>query len=165
MYQTIRKFEMMYQKFEYRLVLISGFMILFIMLLVTADVIGRFFNKPLLAVYEIVIFMFIGLIVIGFSYVQGIKENIIIEIATESLPKLYRNILDLVGYIIGLIMVSLIFWRSVINTISSYSSKEISMGLIIIPLWPIKGIVAFGMGVLAIRLVLDILIMLFNIKK
>ncbi|MEW9053087.1 MAG: TRAP transporter small permease [Neobacillus sp.] len=162
----LKKIEEKFSKIEFFLLMVSGITVIFSMLLITIDVIMRnVFNKPIAGVIEMMNIALIIIVALGFSYVQGKKENIMIEIATSKLPAIYKNLLDLTGYIIGFLVMAVIAWKSGVNAVSSFSAQEHTMGLIKIPLWPSKVLLTIGIGVLSIRLLLDSLLMLTNIKK
>lgn len=166
MHLFFSRLENQFKKVEYFLLLFSGVTLFFIMLLVTIDVIMRnLFSSPLVGVFELVSMILIGVIVFGFSYVQGQKEHIIIEVATNSLPPFYKNLLDLSGYAIGLLVVSIITWQSGLNVVSSFVNNEYTMGLLRIPLWPSKFVLALGMMTLTIRLLLDIGLLSTNLRS
>ncbi|WP_066048446.1 TRAP transporter small permease [Robertmurraya korlensis] len=158
----LEKIEEKFSKVEFFLLMIAGVTVIFAMFLVTVDVIMRnFFNKPIAGVIEIMNIALIIIVSLGFSYVQGKKENIIIEIFTNRLPRFYRNIFDLLGFLIGLLVMSVITWKCGSNVLTSFTVHEHTMGLIKIPLWPSKALLAIGMAVLSIRLLLDSLLMIF----
>lgn len=165
MHSIISKLDKQFNRIEYFLLLTSGATVLFIMFLVTFDVIMRnIFSKPLVGVFEIVSLLLIGVISFGFSYVQGKKEHILVEIATNKLPKTYKNILDLIGYIIGLFVIAILTWHSIGFVQSAFITKEYTMGLLRLPLWPSKLLLCIGLITLTIRLVIDVFYLVTNIK-
>jgi TRAP-type transport system small permease protein len=160
----LKKFEEKFSKLEFILLMVAGVTVIFSMFLVTVDVIMRnLFNKPIAGVIEIMNIALIIIVSLGFSYVQGKKENIMIEIFTNKLPKFYRDLFDLLGFLIGLLVMSVITWKCGLNAFTSFVVQEHTMGLIKIPLWPSKVLLTIGMGVLSIRLLLDSLLMLFTL--
>jgi TRAP-type transport system small permease protein len=164
MHSLLKKIEAIYSKIEFFFLMVSGSTVIFSMFLITVDVIMRnVFNNPIAGVIEILNISLIVIVALGFSYVQGKKENIVIEIATNKLPPFLKNLLDLVGFIIGLAVMAVITWKCGFNAILSYTAQEYTMGLIKIPLWPSKLLLAIGMATLSLRLLLDSLIMLSNL--
>jgi TRAP-type C4-dicarboxylate transport system permease small subunit len=160
-HSILSKIDKKFHKMEYYLLMCAGLTIFFIMFLVTTDVIMRnVFNKPLIGVFEIVSMLLVGIIAFGFAYVQGENEHIVVEIATNSWPQLYKDILDFISCMIGLVVVSIIAWNSLGSLQTSYLSKEFTMGLIRLPIWPSKLLLSVGLGVLAIRLLIDSLYVL-----
>ena len=115
--------------------------------------------------FEIVTMLLIVLIALGFAYVQGAKENIVIEILTDRFPKTIQNILVLAGYLVGLFIVSVLAWQGWLQAVTAFVGNQSASGSLIIPLWPSKGLLALGLTMLAIRLLLDVLMQLFNLNN
>ncbi|WP_227935458.1 TRAP transporter small permease subunit [Alkalihalobacillus deserti] len=160
------KLDYQLRKVEYFFALIAGMIALLVMLMVTLDVLFRnLFNTPIVAVYELVTYSFIGMIALGFPYVQAQNQNVVIEVATSSLPAKYKNVLDLIGTVIGLFVIGIIAWQTGISTISSFVGNEYSSGLIRIPIWPAKLVLSIGLTFLAIRLFLDFFLIATNSKN
>mgnify|MGYP001294745063 CR=1 FL=1 len=161
MHALFVKVDNYFRKVELFLLAISCISMFGVMVLVTIDVLLRnLFNRPIIGVFEIVSISLIGIIVFGFSYVQSTREHIIIEVFTQKLPMRYQNVLNVCGCLIGLFVFGILAWLSVDYTISSYQNREYTMGLLRIPLWPSKLLMAIGMVVFSVRLLLDPLQML-----
>lgn len=161
----LQKIDEHYKKVEYGLLLVSGVLVFMIMILVTINVVMRtFFNHPVNGTYEIVVNLFIALVAVGFSYVQGQRGNIIVEIATDNLPKPFIRALDSLGCLIGVFVIGLIFWQSSLNAWSSFIHQDYQTNSILqLPLWPSKLFISIGMLLLFIRLCLDVFLILFNV--
>ena len=72
--------------------LIAGLITMLVMFLMVIDIVLRnLFNVSLISVYEFVTYSFVGVVALGFAYVQGQKNNVIVEIATQSFPNLYKK--------------------------------------------------------------------------
>ncbi len=165
MHTFLSNLEKRFKKLENIFLMLSGITVIFAMLLITVDVIMRnIFNKPITGVIEIMSVALIIIVALGFSYVQGVKENIIIEVATNKLSDFNKSLLDLAGYLIGLTVITIITWQCGLNAISSFVAKEHTMGLIKIPLWPSKWLLTIGMATLNIRLLLDFLLLLIDLS-
>ena len=166
MHALLVKVEKSFRKVELFLLAISCISMFGVMVLVTIDVLMRnLFNRPITGVFEIVSMSLIGIVIFGFSYVQSTKDHIIVEVFTQNLPRKYQNVLNFAGCLIGLMVFAVLAWQSVDYTISSYQSREYTMGLLRIPLWPSKMLMAVGMIVFAIRLLMDTLLMLTHRKR
>lgn len=123
----------------------------------TIDVIFRYImEEPLPAIFQLTEFMMVGVVYLGISYVQSLKEHIKIEMATSWLPKLGRDILDLFAYLAGLLLFAIITWQSGRLAWEAWVTQDYTMGIIHFPFWPAKSIIPIGCGLLCIRLLLDI---------
>ena len=134
--------------------------IVFIMIFpTTLDVILRYvFNAPLPDIFQLTEFMMVGLVFLGIAYVQSIKDHIKIEIVTAWLPKKIQVYLDIFGYIIGLIIFSVITWQSSRLAWEAWITQDYTMGIVHFPLWPAKSILPIGTFLFCLRLVMDILL-------
>lgn len=161
----INRFDHLLQKVEHFLMLVAGVLTFMVMFLVTVDIVMKnVINRPLSGVYEMVVYVFIALGSFGLAYVQGQKGNIIVEVATESCSERVKNMLDLLGCLIGLGVIAIIAFKTTQNTITSFVLGEYqSFTLLKLPVWPAKGFVALGMTLLSIRLLIDCLQLILKI--
>jgi TRAP-type transport system small permease protein len=154
-----------YQKIEYLFVIVAGVLLFLTMFLLALNILTRsIFNQPIVGAYEIVVNLFAALVSLGFSYVQGQKGNIAVEVVTDLLPAGIQRVLVLAGYLIGLYVIGVIAWQSGLHTWSSFINKEFNSNSILqLPTWPINAIITWGMLTLFIRLIIDVLLQLLPI--
>lgn len=132
------------RKLELVLVWISGAIILFMMTLISIDVLLRYvFNSPLKGGFELIQFLFIGVVFFGISYVQGVKGHIQIDIGTKWMSPKLLKLLDIIGYIIAIFIVSIIVYQTGVEAWRSFVSGDYSMGIIQYPLWPSKSVIQY----------------------
>lgn len=132
----------------------------------TADVILRYiFNSPLPEMIQLSEFMMVGVVYLAIAYVQQLKEHIKIEAVTQWLPQKIQECLDIFGFGIGLIICSIITWHSGRIAWEAWVTGDYTMGIVQFPLWPAKSILPFGMGLLSLRLTLDIILNIYNLRK
>ena len=152
------------RKLELVLVWISGAIILFMMTLISIDVLLRYvFNSPLKGGFELIQFLFIGVVFFGISYVQGVKGHIQIDIGTKWMSPKLLKLLDIIGYIIAIFIVSIIGYQTGVEAWRSFVSGDYSMGIIQYPLWPSKSVIPIGAFVLWFRLIVDIISKILNL--
>ncbi|MBI5969181.1 MAG: TRAP transporter small permease [Deltaproteobacteria bacterium] len=134
--------------------------LVFIMIFPTSvDVILRYlFNAPLPEIFQLTEFMMVGVVYLAISYVQALKDHIKIEIVTSWLPKKAQEALDLFGYLVGLFIFSIIAWQSGRQAWEAWVTQDYTMGIVQFPVWPAKSILPLGVGLLCLRLILDIMI-------
>ena len=157
------------RKWEFLLLMVAGICVLAVMIIIILNVVIRnVFNSSLDGAIEIVGLLLVGIVVLGFSYVQGLKNNIIVELITVRLSDAYKSVLDMFGYLLGLIVVSIISRQAIHYFIASLINGETTMGVVEIPLWPAKLILTVGVTTLCIRLLLDVVSIsagLFHVKS
>jgi TRAP-type C4-dicarboxylate transport system permease small subunit len=146
------------EKIEKVLAYIAGAFIIAMMLLVTLDVVLRnFFHSPIPGVYEIVGFLFVSAVGLGLPYVQAQRGNISINIASRLLPMKVQKLLVIIAYVLALFTVSILAWQNGKNALYSLSINEYTMGIVHFSFWPSKMILTLGLGLLAIRLLYDLI--------
>ncbi len=132
----------------------------------TLDVILRYiFNAPLPEMFQLTEFMMVAVVYLAIAYVQQLKDHIKIEIVTQWLPQKVQDALDLFGHLVGLVICTIITWQSGRLAWEAWDTQDYTMGIVHFPLWPAKTILPIGIGLLCLRLLLDILIGLFRLRQ
>lgn len=153
----MNKLDAGYRRVETAFAVLSGAVILAIMILITTDVFLRhFFNSPLPGTYELTTLLFVPVVYLGVSYVQANKGHIFIEIGGNKLSPKTIKIMDFIANVAGLVIVSIIAWRTGLDFWKAYESKNFTMGIVQFPYWPSKLALTFGLILLFFRLLLDI---------
>ena len=122
-------------------------------------------EEPLPAIFQLTEFMMVGVVYLGISYVQSMKEHIKIEMATSWLPQWSQDFLDIFGYMIGLLLFAIMMWQSGRLAWEAWVTQDYTMGIIHFPLWPAKSIIPIGCGLLCIRLLLDIFLDIQKLRR
>ena len=152
----IRILEKILLVIERAMMLIAGAIVMLMMLLITVDVICRKLSLSFPGVYETIQILMVAVVFLGIAYVQKVKGHIFIEIATTKLPVKWQRILDGLGYLIGIFICGVITWQSMLSAWESIQIFEYAAGIVEVPLWPSKIIVAVGFLLMTLRLVLDL---------
>lgn len=141
-----------------RLGVLSGFATMVVTLLVVADVAGRaIFNAPLHSATEISELLLVVLVFIGLAGAQQKRQNYAIDVATRHLPMGLQNLLEVMGYILCLVLTAGLAWFSTKQALSSFDRGEAGFGIIAFPIWPARFILAFGLWLLSLQFVCDII--------
>lgn len=132
--------------------ILAGVIIFGMMLLTSADIIMRYvFNAPIIGTFELMELLLPVAAYVGVSYVQQVRGHIAVEFIAERLPPKAAFRLDTAVLIIVLVVCVILTWQSAINGIVSWRAGDITLGLIEFPLGPPKVAVAFGLGLLCLR--------------
>ncbi len=136
---------------------IAGTSLVFLLLLTVADVILRFFRKPIVGTYELVAFS--GAVAIGFSlpFTSWTRGHIYVDFLIAGLPKKFRGALNISTRWLGLGLFLLIGWNLLKFGRSLRASGEVSPTLQL-PFYP----VVYGVGFCCF---LQSLILFFDIVK
>ncbi|MBN2041994.1 MAG: TRAP transporter small permease [Spirochaetes bacterium] len=129
------------------------------MLLSTADVIGRyFFNSPVLGAYEITEYLMIIIVFSFFAFTQSEKGHINVDIAYNLLPSKVQVAFERFNHVICLIMLILVTWRGIYRVIDIMEAGEESL-LLKIPDYPFAIFVVIGSIVFTLEYLKDVILL------
>jgi len=149
--------EMWFEKWHTRIDIWMGYMsalmVVVTMILVSADVVGRYcFNHPLPGAFEFSEVLLALIIFLALPYVQYKKANIAIEMVSDHYPPKVKEVFDLCCMMLGVVVFGFMAERGVELTLSCWAINEISEGTIPFPMTPFKMMVPLGLGFLSLRL-------------
>ena len=128
-----------------------------VMLMITADVIMRYvFNRPIIGTYALAELAMVGIVFLGVGYVQSLKGHVNVPLLVQRLNPKTQLIVSIFGYLVGVFALSIIIWGSGQATWVAFVNGEATLGLVNFLIWPAKAIVPLGIGVLSLRLIVDI---------
>ena len=128
---------------------IAGVVLVLLMLLTTADVVGRyFFNSPLSGVFDLTHFAVSIMVYLGLAYCAVRGAHVVIELLYDKLPRVGRLLLDRATNIAGCILFGLISWRTAVQAVTVRDMGEASQ-MMELPLFPLYCLVAFGSALFA----------------
>jgi TRAP-type mannitol/chloroaromatic compound transport system permease small subunit len=136
----------------------SAFLVMVIMVFVSADVMGRyFFNYPIPGTYEFSEVLLALIIFLALPYVQYLKANIAIKILSDRYSPRASEIFNIFCLLLGTVTFGLIAIQGLALFISSWEVHEISEGTIPFPIYPFKVFVPIGFGLLVLRMFIQLL--------
>jgi TRAP-type C4-dicarboxylate transport system permease small subunit len=142
---------------EDALVLVAGLVIFALMIVVTADVILRStFNYPLPNSYEYMELGMVFVVYLGASKVQREKGHIAIDIVVKRLPPRGRAVVELIGCVIGLVLMGAIGWFGALAAWNSFLTSEYIGSVARLPVLPARLALVAGVFVLCLRLLSDV---------
>lgn len=115
--------------------MLAGVAILAITLLVSTDVLMRYFlDKPQLFVDEIASFLQVFVIFGGLAYTFLVGGHVRVDLFTSSMKPVRRARLRVVTLIMGMLLVAVITWVTLQSAISAYNYDRASP-VMVYPLW------------------------------
>jgi TRAP-type C4-dicarboxylate transport system permease small subunit len=136
--------------------LISAVSTFVMMLLVVANVIGRYlFNKPLTGTLEFTESLLVLIIFLSVALTQYDGGHIRVNLISRRLPKAWARVLTVIAMLCGATFFIWCTYAAWIFAAQSYSFGEQEWGEVVFPLWPMKFVVFFGIALLAIQFLLD----------
>lgn len=138
--------------------IISAVTIMIMTFLTVTDVFLRYlFKKPLAWNFDLQTILIVGVIFLGIPYVQSQRRHVRIDILTSRLSKANWLWLQFFNDIIFLCFTVFVTWYMSQQAWNAWTTGDYLEGISRIPVWPAKGAVAVGTGLLSVNLVLNIL--------
>ena len=145
---------------------VSAAFVLLLMVLVVADITGRYvFNSPVPMAYEVGSFMLVFIVFLALASTQRAGAHIRVEFLTLRLPPRARACLDILAYGLGLMVYVTILWRGFGWAWTSWQVGDYVAGLINIPRYPSQFVVPLGAAILCLQFVADVARRLQDLKK
>ena len=137
---------------------VAGAVLVILMLLTTADVVGRyFFDTPITGVFDLTHFAVLIMVFFGLAYCGWNGGHVAIELLYDRLGPAAKDILKRVINLIGCFLFVLIAWRTAVQSVDVRDFEESSQ-LLLIPYWPFYWLVAFGAALFAVVMAIRIFV-------
>lgn len=140
---------------------VAGTAIVAMMLLTCADVVLRYFRRPIPGTYELVCFL--GAVAVSFAMAHTSieKGHVSVSFIVTLFPSRLQRFIECMTNCFGLFLFALIAWQSIIYANDLYASREVSLTLEL-PFYPF----VYGVGLSAAVVCLILLSDLFkNVLK
>lgn len=126
--------------------IIGACWIVVLMLLITADVIGRvFFASPIQGTAEVVANSIVAIAFTQFAYCLIVGKHVRTTAVYDKVSDKWKNILDIASYTIGIFVFSILIAPAVETAISAFQTSEFEGdGAARVITWPAKSIIALG---------------------
>ena len=136
--------------------LMAGIGMLFaipLMLLTTADVVGRdLFSKPIAGTLEVSEYMLAVLILLGAAYTQQVKGHVCVDFFTGRFSRQTRVYFDTLTGVLSLLIVTLLAWQGFVLGFQETAVTD----QLRIPKAPFKMLVGIGGTLLWLQLLIDL---------
>jgi len=135
---------------------LSAAAVVFIMLLTCADVVLRFFGRPVPGAYELVGYSGAVIVALALARTSVERGHIAVELLVDRLPGRPRSLVEAVGSLAGAVLFGLLTWQSRVYASDLMESGDVSLTLGM-PTWPFVYAVGAGTALLTAVLLLDAL--------
>src|SRR3546814_10605618 len=147
----------LFERLMLSLLVLSVFATLLIILIVVADVTGRFlFNAPFHCGVVCRELLMVALVFFGLAAAQQQRQNFSIELLVRHFPRRVQCAFELFGYVTCLLIVVILAWPSSKQALVSFERGEAGFGIVSFPLWPARTLLAIGLWLLALQFLCDI---------
>ena len=143
---------------------IAGAAVVVMMVLITSEVVLRFFRHPIPGTYEIV--GLLGTVVVSFSLAYTFMErgHIVVEFLVRKLPRKVQGVVDGINDFVSLILFSLITYQCWLYGTTLKGIGEVSL-TVQIPLYPFLYGISVGCGLLCLVILTDLLETVRRLRK
>jgi TRAP-type transport system small permease protein len=154
----IRTFDRILRRVEILSAGLAASIILALMVLVVSDVLGRkLFNAPVQGTIEIASLTLPAIVFLTMSYIQSMREHVTIDIFTERLSRTTQQLLDIFGLGVAVSLMVIVIFKTTGSAWTSTRNGEFTMGIVQVPVWPARILVAYGSGLFFLRLLHDLI--------
>jgi TRAP-type C4-dicarboxylate transport system permease small subunit len=140
-------------------------LLFFMMVLGTADVIGRyFFNSPILGTLEVFEILLPALVLLGLGYTQENNAHVKVEIIHALVSEKTRAFLNIITCSCGFLISVIFMWRGFLISVSYYQMKR-TIGTINVPLYLPQLLVPLGFVLLSFVFIIQTIEALSHYRK
>ena len=134
---------------------VAGTAIVAMMLLTCADVVLRYFRRPIPGTYELVCFL--GAVAVSFAMAHTSieKGHVSVSFIVSLFPSRLQRLIECITICFGLFLFSLIAWQSVIYANDLHASREVSLTLEL-PFYPFVYGIAISAAAVSLILIFDL---------
>ena len=140
--------------------------LLFVMLLLgTADVLGRYlFNHPITGTQQVFEILLPGIVLLGWAYVQRTKSHVAVDIVYDRFPPRVKPIVALFITLLAMVISALIVWQGLLECMFNFQMGRM-IRIINVPVYIPQLLVPFGAFSLFLVLIIDFWTHIKEIKK
>ena len=129
--------------------------IFLLMLLITVDIIGRYFGYPTMVAHEMSAYLLVAITFIGLSYALRTGSHIEVTVVRDRLSPKARWILMIVTSCIATIFCGWLTWVTLNVAIESLTQNTTSITIIRTPFWIPQSFISLGLAMITIELITE----------
>ncbi len=134
---------------------VSGFALVGMMALTSADVIGRYIGYPIKGTYDVAGLLGAFVVALPLAYTQMLRRHVAMEFMETHGSRLIRMTVSVVVSLLGIGVYALIAWRTFLLGSKFWTVGRVS-DTIEIPMYPFVYVVAFGCALNCLVLIVDL---------
>lgn len=129
-----------------------GVLILLTMVLVTADVAGRyFFSKPIGWVFEVTEHILVFVPFLGMAYLVRLGAHVRIEIVVQALPQQWQRWAGVLANVLSAAACGIATWYAFATAIDHFARNIFTYGIYPVPKYLLIGVMAIGLAMTTIE--------------
>ena len=128
-------------------------LIVFLVVLVSADVVWRTFaGKSIAGGYELAEIVMVPICYLTLAYCQKHRGHVRMEFVIDRLRGKTAQFVEMIALILSLAICALMFYQSIIEAQKAVDIRLVTSGLVEWPAWPFKIMLVYGLFVFAVRI-------------
>lgn len=140
------------------LAIFAAGIVMLMTILTVIDVLLRYlFSKPLVWNYDVQTYLIVGVAFLGVAYAQSLRRHISVDILISRLSRADQHWFHVFNNTIFLCFTVLVTWRMGLQAWDAFLINDYLDGIIRIPVWPAKGVLTLGTGLLSLTIILTML--------
>ena len=148
-------FEKISHALAKRLYWIAGVAIVVMMLITCADVVLRYFRKPIPGTYELVCFLGAAAVAFSMAHTSVERGHVAVTFVVGLFPRRIQGLIESITTLFGLIFFSLMAWQCVVYANELRRCGEVSLTLEL-PFYPFVYGIGFSAAVVCLILLSDL---------
>jgi len=145
---------------------VAGWLTLPIMITVFMDAFLRgLFGIAVEGVSELNSFLLVAMIYLGLAGTQNARANFQVTLFIERLPEWGQRWIGAVLLILLIAVSAILCWFCAHAASSSFYRNEITYGLVEVPIWPSRALIALGFALLVLQFIADVIHLLRGTRR
>ena len=139
------------------LCLLSAAIIFFVMVLVTADVTGRYaLDAPISGTYEMGESFMVAIVFFAMGYTQMVKGNVQVDTIVRHFSQRKQYLVEVLGSFMGAVFFAVVMYWSWFEAWDALIKGRETAGVLAFPLFPIKLFVTIGAASVFLQFLIDL---------
>lgn len=156
------KVKHLIRRINYYVCAVGMFLLIPLMLLTTADVVGRkFFTKTIPGAFEISQYLLAVFILLGLAYTQQVKGHVGVDFLISRFSRRGRAVCDLFTTLLSLFIIAILVWEGWVEGIKERTVSD----MLRIPQYPFRLLVSIGGFLLWLELLFDLFESVMKLKR
>lgn len=123
---------------------ISSLALILLSCVVVVDATGRAFGSPLQSGTDIGVMLMVAVVFLALAGAQVSRDHVSMDALISIFPRWLRRLADRLNLLVCLAIGIFLAYGTTEEALASYSSGELALGAMMLPLWPAKMMVAIG---------------------
>lgn len=156
------KIKNLIRRINYYVCAVGMFLLIPLMLLTTADVVGRkFFTKTIPGAFEISQYLLAVFILLGLAYTHQVKGHVGVDFLISRFSHRGRALCDLLTTLLSLFIIAILVWEGWVEGIKERTVSD----MLRIPQYPFRLLVSIGGFLLWLELLIDLFESVMKLKR